>query len=269
MASTERPRTPPRSSYKSDSTTSSKKSQGSQPILSFEPHVFDLIHPIREATSLLTKYVPPIFKEAEAVDSSTLLGNGASFSTSLSRIPDGPKTVQHTTNMGGLEITSSSPAPQRPKYVVYKIARVAFDGKGNPLPEYRRAMQSVLTELHALIYPPLFKHLNIIDFLGFAWGSNPFSSSQRLPAIMVEYAEHGTLADLLRNSKVDFTAKHMLCLDIARGIQALHLAGLAHGDVKAENVLICSSANRTYVAKIADFGFSVVQATEYEEIWIG
>ena len=165
---------------------------------------------------------------------------------------------------------TSSPAPPRPKHVVYKTARIAFDSTGKPLPKYRRAMQSVLTELHALIYTPLFKHLSIIEFLGFAWSSNPFSSLHRLPAFMVEYAEHGSLADLLRKrTELDFTLKQILCLDTARGLHALYSAGLVHGHVKVENVLICSASDRIFIAKIAEFGFSIVRATESENIWMG
>jgi serine/threonine protein kinase len=91
-----------------------------------------------------------------------------------------------------------------------------------------------------------------------------------LPAIVVEYAQHGTIADLLaRSTKLDFKTKHILCLDVARGIGSLHQAGLVHGDVKADNVLICLRGDRKYVAKIADFGFSVVEETETAEVWMG
>ena len=57
---------------------------------------------------------------------------------------------------------------------------------------------------------------------------------------------------------LDYGLKHLLCLDIARGLSALHQAGLVHGDLKAENVLVCSSPSRRYLAKISDFGFSVM-----------
>lgn len=167
-------------------------------------------------------------------------------------------------------MTRSVSAPSRPGYVVYKVARVAFQKNGEPVPQHRNALQSVLTEYHALIYPPLFHHANIIDFLGFAWGSNPFSPAHKLPAIVVEYAQHGTLADLLNKQKnLDFETKHALCLDVARGLAAVHYAGLVHGDVKAQNVLICSGQDRNCVAKIADFGYSIVEATESIDVWIG
>ena len=68
---------------------------------------------------------------------------------------------------------------------------------------------------------------------------------------------------------LEVSVKQILCLDIVRGLTALHGAGLVHGDIKAENVLVCSGANRKFVAKLADFGFSVVEATETAEVWIG
>ena len=272
--SSDRPRTPPRSSYSyfgdkinekiSADTHPRKTSSG------YVPHVFDLVYPAHDAISLSKKHIPPIFFEAEAVDSSVLLGHGASFTASLQKIPQGPESVEVTTHFPGWSMTRVQPAPSRPAYVVYKIARVAFDKNGEPLPEYRRAMQNVLTEFHALINPRLCHHANVIDFLGIAWGSNPFSSQHRLPALIVEYAEHGTLTQLLRkNKKLDFKIKHLLCLDIARGLSALHQAGLVHGDVKTDNILICSGPNRKYVAKISDFGFSIIAATESAEVWMG
>ena len=266
--SSSRPLTPPSSSL--DGADDDPKHKAKDAEDDYIPNILDLITPSRDAAKLTTQYIPAVFLQAEAVDSSVLLGNGASFFASLQRIPDGPQRIEITTHNVGWSMTKSKPAPPRPKYVVYKVAKVAFKEDGEPVPEYRRALQSVLTEYHALIYPPLFHHANIIDFLGFAWGSNPFSAAHRLPAIVVEFAEHGTLADLLRkNRTLEVSIKHILCLDIVRGLTALHGAGLVHGDVKAENVLVCSSANRKFVAKIADFGFSIVEATETAEVWIG
>ncbi|KAL8792124.1 MAG: hypothetical protein Q9195_005299 [Heterodermia aff. obscurata] len=275
-----RPRTPPRSTFGDSSASSKGVSRGgqTQPVdnratlvgSTYVPHLFDLVYPAGDAVSLSEKYIPPVFLEAESVDSSVLLGYGASFTASLQKIPTGPKTIEVTSHMPGWSTTKVKPAPPRPAYVVHKIARIAFDSNGEPLPQYRRAMQSVLTEFHALINPSLFKHPNVIRFLGIAWGSNPFSPLHRLPALVVEYAEHGTLSQVLASHDyLEYETKHLICLDVARGLSALHQTGLVHGDVKADNVLVFSSSSRKYLAKISDFGFSIVAATESSEVWMG
>ncbi|KAL8724266.1 MAG: hypothetical protein Q9181_006906 [Wetmoreana brouardii] len=273
--STSRPPTPPRSiySYSRDPINKEQRvdEQPTRQLPFYVPHVFDLVYPAGDAIRLTKEHIPAIYLEAEAVDSSVLLGHGASFTASKQIVPKGSPTSQIPIELSpGLTITKNQTSVPRPSHVVYKTARVAFDDNGEPLPEHRRAMQSVLTELHALISPPLFRHANIINFLGFAWGSNPFSPSLRLPALIVEYAEHGTLTQLLQKvTNLHFTTKHLLCLDIARGLSALHASGLVHGDVKGDNVLICNHSSRKYIAKISDFGFSVVATTESTEIWMG
>ena len=268
--STERPRTPPRCSGLGANVLKSSIGGGSPPPerrSTYFGHITDLIYPLRNA-ELATKWkIPPAYCEAEAVDSSVLLGQGASFSASLQRVPTAEKRTEATTNLGTYTITTSSPSAPRPNFVVYKTTRIAFGEDGQPLPEYKRAMRSVLTEFHALIYPSLLKHQNVIDFLGFAWGSNPFSPSHKLPAIVVEYAEHGTLTELLaKNPILSPVQRQFLALDVAQGLFALHQTGLIHGDVKADNTLICSHPDRQYIAKIADFGFSIVQ--EFESVHI-
>ncbi|KAL6719266.1 hypothetical protein ACLMJK_003505 [Lecanora helva] len=269
-SSTERPRTPPQSSEVGTQGLEPKVRQqsGRKPI--YSGHITDLIYPLQNAVSAIKWQIPDAYCEAEAVDSSLLLGQGASFSASLQRLPTGAEKTEHVVNLGGVTITKRTPSAPRPKFVVYKSTQIAFAEDGLPLPEYRRAMRSVLTEFHALIYPPLMRHLNVIDFLGFAWGSNPFSSFQKLPAIVVEYAEHGTLTNLfVKNPNVSSTQRQFLALDIAQGLLALHQTGLIHGDVKADNALICPHPDRQYIAKIADFGFSIVQETENENIPMG
>ncbi|KAL8848094.1 MAG: hypothetical protein Q9221_006851 [Calogaya cf. arnoldii] len=139
-------------------------SHGTSIASTYIPHVSDLVYPIRDAVNLSDKSIPSLYLEAEAVDSSILLG-------------------------------------------------------------------------HALI---------------------------------VEFAEHGTLAQVLSVEKnLDPHMKDLLCLDIARGLSALHRVGLVHGDIKAENILVCSSPDRKYTAKISDFGFSIVAATENNQVWMG
>lgn len=237
---------------------------------SYVPHVFDLVTPTREAARLTKAYIPPVFLEAGAVDSAMLLGHGASFTASRQALPAGDKRLKAEIQMSGWSVTSDSPASRRPNYIVYKTARVAFEGSGEPIADHRRALESVLTEFHALIYPRLYHHPNIIDFLGLAWGSNPYDPTHKLPVLVVEYADHGTLEDLQRRAqRLPQDTKIRLGLDVALALRELHECGIVHGDVKSQNILIFSHPQRAYVAKVANFGFSVVEAMANSEVTIG
>ena len=237
----------------------------------YVPHVFDLINPTHRARDTAKVYIPPAFLQSEAVDSSLLLGHGASFTVTRQTIPPGPTEIVQRNDMGGWIAEKRTKAPQRPRYVVYKAARVSFQANGEPATlQDRRALQSVLTEFHALLHPPLLAHPNIIDFLGLAWGSNGANPLHRLPVLVVEYGDRGTLADVqLRGPPLPNAVKQDLCLGIARGLEALHRHGIVHGDVKPENIIMCSHKEKMFVPKLADFGFAIIESTESSEIMIG
>lgn len=70
---------------------------------------------------------------------------------------------------------------------------------------------------------------------------------------VVELAERGTLDEFIGGRRrVDPEAALRLGADIARGLEALHDAGILHGDVKPGNVLIFNDGQ----AKLADFGLA-------------
>jgi len=209
--------------------------------------------------------------QSEAVDSSLLLGHGASFVVTRQALPPGPAEVVERTDMGGWIVEKVVKAPEQPRYVVYKSARVRFQANGDPAtPQDRRALQSILTESHVLLHPPLLHHQNIIDFLGLAWGSNHAEPLHQLPVLVVEYGDRGTLADVQRLGPPLPTAlKKDVCLGIARGLDALHRHGIIHGDVKPDNIIMCSHKEKIIVPKLADFGFAIIEATESPKVMIG
>ncbi|KAI0114197.1 ankyrin [Hypoxylon sp. NC0597] len=237
---------------------------------SYVPNAFDLIMPTHRARDTVKSYIPPAFLQSEAVDSSLLLGRGASFTVTRQAVPAGPATIVEQMGMEGWSLETKTPPPKRPRHVVYKSARVEFQPNGQPLTRKdSQALQSVLTEFHALLHPELLKHPNIIDFLGLAWGTNHAHPLYRLPVLVVEYGDRGTLADVLRGPPLTNALKHELCLGIARGLEALHCNGIVHGDVKPENIIICSHKNKIMAPKLADFGFAFIEATEKSEVMIG
>ena len=74
----------------------------------------------------------------------------------------------------------------------------------------------------------------------------------------LEYAEYGTLDTLQEDIYVGPELSRILLLDVAQGLQALHDCNIIHGDVKSENVLVCRHHQRKYVARLSDFGLSVI-----------
>lgn len=237
----------------------------------YVPHIFDLVgltHRLRDTAKLR---IPPTLLQSEAVDSSLLLGHGASFTVTRQALPPAPTELVERTDMGGWIVEQLVKVPPRPRYIVYKSARVSFQPNGEPVAaQDRRALQSVLTEFHALLHPPLLAHPNILDVLGLAWGSNHAQPLHRLPVLVVEYGDRGTLSDVLAlRPALSFALKQDICLGIARGLEVLHANGIVHGDVKPDNIIMCSHKEKGLIPKLADFGFAVVEATEASAVVIG
>lgn len=85
--SSDRPRTPPRSTI-SDQAEARERAidvDGRATVTgsTYVPHVSDLVYSARDASRFADESIPPIYLEAEAVDSSILLGHGASFTASV------------------------------------------------------------------------------------------------------------------------------------------------------------------------------------------
>ncbi|KAI6155408.1 kinase-like domain-containing protein, partial [Pisolithus tinctorius] len=101
-----------------------------------------------------------------------------------------------------------------------------------------------LHEIH--IWSPL-QHENIIPLLGIT------TKFDRTVSIVTEWMERGNAHQYVQDIAVDPRPLHVLqLLDIARGMNYLHSHGIAHGDLKGENVLISGSGR----ALVTDFGFS-------------
>lgn len=223
----------------------------------FVPHITDLVYFAHQARQASEAVLPARLLGPSAVDTATLIGEGASFSALRRSIPPSPQKKWETW-LGGVQLISQSGVgtEKRPNVVVFKSARIEFDKFGEPVPRDRGAMHSVMREFFALVHAPLLRHPNIVTLLGLGWGSNPYQPQYTLPTIVLEYADCGTLADL--QHAVDLTAKEQLsiCADVAAGLDVLHRCDIVHGDVKSENVLIFSHPDKVYLAKLGDFGFS-------------
>lgn len=80
-------------------------------------------------------------------------------------------------------------------------------------------------------------------------------------SLITDYAPLGSLDSFLRQNANRLEEDHLfkICQDVALGLGAMHARRIAHGDVKAANVLIFeeSSHQGHFTAKLGDLGFSV------------
>jgi len=131
----------------------------------------------------------------------------------------------------------------------------------------RGAWLSYLKDLvvthHMTYHVPDAHKRNVVRLIGLGWESviDEFLDEPTLaPVIAFEYASYGTLQDLFYSSSLLPTYRHQLRLlsDIAEGLHALHFSNIIHGDVKPENILICKDGARDVIAKLSDFGLSII-----------
>lgn len=116
----------------------------------------------------------------------------------------------------------------------------------------------IASDLQIIRYAPLREHRNIVDLLAVTYyDAGDANASIIIPALVLEYADLGSVHTYQEQGygrsvedKVD------ILLDTASGLQALHDAGIIHGDLKASNLLVCKSTDRKFTIKLTDFGFS-------------
>ncbi|MEI7890133.1 MAG: protein kinase, partial [Actinomycetes bacterium] len=76
---------------------------------------------------------------------------------------------------------------------------------------------------------------------------------QGIPYIVLEFVDGETLKDRIqRNGRLDVSEAIAYAIEIARGLTAVHQAGIVHRDVKPQNVLIDIEGR----AKVTDFGIA-------------
>ena len=198
-------------------------------------------------------------REHEAISGSIAIGRGSSFL--ITRRPETnlrqseqqakpQKLVTHRVDKSRLVKKSQS--------VVYKIARVGFDKQGDPFPGQQVDHASVLLDLMVMSHRPIRKHENVIKLLGLAWGESGLPNACDIPVPVVEYADRGNLAEYQTSKFISVKRKTELLHDIASALVFLHKNSIAHGDIKSENILLQSHHIRGLIAKVSDFGFSVL-----------
>jgi serine/threonine protein kinase len=85
------------------------------------------------------------------------------------------------------------------------------------------------------------RHPHVLRLMGY---------SKRLPILVYEYAEYGTLEDQLRSGwKPDLPNITLLGMGLADGLRYIHSRGVIHSDIKPGNIFISSPG----IPKLGDF----------------
>ena len=123
----------------------------------------------------------------------------------------------------------------RKQLVAAKVIKLPLEPTAKEKEVFRRRVVCLMKDLEVMHHPPLARHDNILGLLCYGWN---MSGDSALPFLVTEYAEHGTLRELLQKETISVALKLKLCGDIASGLHAMHLCGVSHGDLKLENVLV-------------------------------
>lgn len=130
-------------------------------------------------------------------------------------------------------------------FVALKISQGTTDDKYNLINEIKRFKK--------LSHPNIVKHIE-------AYEVNTGSSDIHGKPIayhvgILEYANNGTLADLLKKGTPDYRIIEDLAKDIIEGLAYLHSENIIHRDLKPTNILLFSEGEKLR-AKITDFGIA-------------
>ena len=120
---------------------------------------------------------------------------------------------------------------------VVAVKQVKLPSEGQYDHEFRRRVCCVKKDLEIMHHQPLTNHPNLVNLLGYGW--RLFKDSA-LPFLVTEFAHHGNLRQYLQThaTRVSSVSRMKLVGQIASGLHALHSCGVAHGDVKLENILV-------------------------------
>ena len=121
---------------------------------------------------------------------------------------------------------------------------------------------SIMSELQILLDPDIQAHENIIDLHGLTWDFEPEDngSFSVWPVLGLEAAEC-SLQNLMyeyNESDAPLSTRLEYCYNVAAALESLHARGVAHCDVKLENVLACVTQRSGSVGKLSDFGSAIL-----------
>lgn len=133
---------------------------------------------------------------------------------------------------------------------VYAVKEFRQKSKNEEAEDYEKKIKSEYSIAHSVHHPNIVETVRLCTTIG--------KDGQTRWNHVMEFCEQGDLFTLVKEKylsderhKID---RHCLFKQLIQGLNYLHAHGIAHRDIKLENLLICGSGK----LKIADFGVSEV-----------
>jgi serine/threonine protein kinase len=138
-----------------------------------------------------------------------------------------------------------------------KLLTPLYRSDGSTVSDLSRRVRKVLQEARILKHPPIESCDSILDIVGVSL--EDVHGDFTTPSLVLEYAEFGTLRHYLSEvPRRSVQEKQLLCIQVGHALLTLHACGICHGDVKLDNVLVVRDQKGRGMAKIADFGSSII-----------
>jgi protein-serine/threonine kinase len=129
---------------------------------------------------------------------------------------------------------------------VYAVKEFRKRGQHEDPEEYDKKVKSEYTIAKSLHHPNIVESVRLCTHAG-RWN------------VVMEYCQYGELFSLVEKKYLDMDSKLCLWKQLLRGVSYLHNHGIAHRDIKLENLLMNDKGH----LKITDFGVSDVFCGEH------
>ncbi|MBY0546322.1 MAG: protein kinase [Candidatus Obscuribacterales bacterium] len=93
------------------------------------------------------------------------------------------------------------------------------------------------------------------------------SIDNKLPFLIMEYVRGVSLRDIItRGGPMPIKQILQISIQVCRGLQAAHDAGVVHRDLKPDNILVNEDLSRPDAVKIVDFGIALLMQGGFERV---
>ncbi len=157
----------------------------------------------------------------------------------------GEYRVEGKLGQGGFGAVFKAQHPLIGKMVAIKVLSTRFSAD-------REMVSRFIAEAKAVNQ---IRHRNIIDIFSFGW-------LERRCYYVMEYVDGETLDARISHGALPLSEALPILKAIARALDAAHVKGIAHRDLKAENVFLGTDTDGAVFPKLLDFGIAKLMASE-------